>query len=73
MKAEYERQAREKYASGDYYLKGLNDYAQVINIVLELNTPKHGKVLVVSGWNVNPNGNIKCNTPARGGKNAKVR
>ena len=63
LRAEYERQAREKYMSGDYSLKELKIYGQYINIVIELNTSKQGKVKVVSGWNVNPNGNISCNTP----------
>lgn len=66
LKTEYERQAREKYRSGDYNLKELKKYGQFISIQIELNTSKRGKATIVSGWNVKPNGNISCNTPYGG-------
>lgn len=63
LKAEYERQAKEKYKSGDYILNELGQYGQFININIELESPKHGIVNVISGWQVHPNGLITCNTP----------
>jgi hypothetical protein len=64
LKAEYERQAREKYLNGDYIIRGLNpQYGQDINIVIELTTPTGRDVQIISGWKVHPLGVITCNTP----------
>ena len=67
LQAEIERQAREKYAQGDYSLGILNKYGQRINIRIEI--PRKdgiGKVSFASGWTVHPNGQIKLNTPYGG-------
>jgi hypothetical protein len=64
LKAEYERQAREKYLNGDYIIRGLNpQFGQDINIVIELTTPTGRDVQIISGWKVHPLGVITCNTP----------
>ena len=64
LKAEYERQAKQKYSNGDYIIRGLNpQYGQDINIVIELLTPIGRRVEIISGWKVHPLGLITCNTP----------
>lgn len=64
LKAEYERQAKQKYTSGDYIIRGLDSqYGQDINIVIELTTPTGREVQLISGWKVHPLGLITCNTP----------
>ncbi len=64
LKAEYERQAKQKYLNGDYIIRGLNpQYGQDINIVIELLTPIGRRVEIISGWKVHPLGLITCNTP----------
>ena len=63
LKAEFERQAREKYMRGEYYLKDLKPQGQLINIPIELTPPMQEATFVVTGWRVLPNGNIKCVTP----------
>ncbi len=73
LRKEYERQGKEKYVNGDYKLKELKIYGQYINIQIELNTPKKGRVTVVSGWNVNSNGNISLNTPMGENEYGKIR
>ncbi len=66
LKAEYDKQAKEKYASGDYVLYKLGRYGQFINIVIDLETPTHDAMSVITGWQVHPNGLITCNTPFTG-------
>ena len=57
LQAEMERQAREKYISGEYELGKLNAFGQRINIVIEIpRKDKEGTVTFVSGWMVEPNG-----------------
>ena len=64
LKVEYEKQAKEKYLSGDYIIRGLNPkYGQDINIIIELTSPTGKKVNFISGWKVHPLGLITCNTP----------
>ena len=63
LKAEFERQAKEKYISGDYILGKLNRDGQRVDINIILYTPLHGKVTITSGWMIRPNGLITCNTP----------
>ena len=67
LQAEIERQAREKYISGEYILGKLNVFGQRINIVIEI-PRKDGSVTVTftSGWMVLPNGKLKLNTPYGG-------
>ena len=64
LKAEYERQAKQKYLNGDYIIRGLDpQYGQNINIIIELTTPTGRNVQFISGWKVHPLGMITCNTP----------
>ena len=67
MRIEYERQAVQKYASGNYELGTLNDYGQRITIAVELerrvgDSPK--PFTYKTGWMVYPYGIIKCTTGA---------
>ena len=57
LRSEMERQAREKYVSGNYQLGKLNLFDQRINIRIE-NPRKDGwgTVSFISGWMVRPNG-----------------
>ena len=63
LKKEYDRQAKEKYMSGDYVLGKLDEEGQRITIDVILKTPLKGTATVKSGWMVRPNGLITCNTP----------
>lgn len=67
LQAEIERQARERYVSGQYELGKLNMFGQRINIRVTI--PKKdgfGDVSFVTGWMVKSNGQIKLNTPYGG-------
>ena len=67
LKDEIERQAREKYASGEYTLGKLDIRGQRINIRVTIprkNEP--GDVSFITGWMVLPNGKLKLNTPYGG-------
>lgn len=67
LQAEMERQAREKYTSGEYELGKLNVFGQRINIVIEIpRKDKEGTVTFLSGWMVEPGGKLKLNTPYGG-------
>ncbi len=68
LKAEFDKQAKEKYIVGDYVLGRLNKDGQRINIDIKLSTPLHGEVSLTSGWMIRPNGLITCNTPYGGRK-----
>ncbi len=63
LKVEYENQARQKYLNGDYILNSLDKYGQNINIVISLKNKNKDEISVISGWKVNPEGYITCNTP----------
>ena len=67
LQAEMERQAREKYTSGEYTLGKLDIREQRINIRVTIprkNEP--GDVSYITGWMVLPNGKLKLNTPYGG-------
>lgn len=67
LKDEIERQAREKYVSGEYTLGKLDIRGQRINIRVTIprkNEP--GDVSFITGWMVLPNGKLKLNTPYGG-------
>lgn len=67
LQQEFERQAKEKYESGDFSLGKSDDYGQRINIEIELpRKDKIGTVKFISGWMVYPNGVIKNATPMGG-------
>ncbi|MBE6972370.1 MAG: hypothetical protein E7440_00570 [Ruminococcaceae bacterium] len=67
LQAEIEKQAREKYLSGDYTLGKLNERGQLLNIRILIprkNTPE--RVSFITGWMIMPNGTLKLNTPYGG-------
>ena len=67
LQEEMERQALEKYISGEYTLGKLNAHGQRISIIIEIpNRTQGGTVSFVSGWMVQPNGKISLNTPYGG-------
>ncbi len=67
LQAEMERQAKEKYLSGDYELGTLNEYGQRINIRIEIpRRDGNGTATFVSGWMAEPEGKLKLNTPYGG-------
>ena len=62
-----EKQALEKYVSGDYMLGKLNQDGQRISIRVEIpRKDKSETVSFVTGWMVYPNGLIQLNTPFGG-------
>ena len=66
MKAEWERQAREKYLAGDYKLNLLDEWGQRINIRIEIPRKDTGEIVsFMSGWMVYPNGRLQLATPYR--------
>ena len=67
LKDEIERQARERYTSGEYTLGKLDIRGQRINIRVTI--PRKdglGEVSFITGWMVLPNGKLKLNTPYGG-------
>lgn len=66
LKSELDRQAREKYISGDYSLGKLNDEGQRITIAIDIITPFLGNITLKTGWMVHTNGKITCATPLGG-------
>ena len=64
---ELTRQAKGKYASGDYTLGVLNEYGQRITIVVSLEHRLEKRIVrFKTGWMVYPDGNIKNTTPFSG-------
>lgn len=67
LKKEVEKQALEKYVSGDYMLGKLNQDGQRISIRVEIpRKDKSETVSFVTGWMVYPNGHIQLTTPYGG-------
>ena len=67
LKEEFEKQALQKYISGDYQLGVLNKHGQRISIRIEIKNKKNGGwVSFITGWLVKPNGQITLNTPYGG-------
>jgi len=67
MQTEIERQAREKYISGEYQLGKLNDKGQRISIRITIPRKDNGNaVSFIKGWMVYPNGRIQLTTPYGG-------
>ena len=67
LKKEFERQALQKYISGDYQLGLLNDKGQRISIRIKLaRKDKADTISFMSGWMVYPNGKIQLTTPYGG-------
>lgn len=64
LKAEIERQALEKYLSGDYTLGKLDRNGQRINIRIAIERRNTGKIVTfLSGWMARPNGHLQMTTP----------
>ncbi len=64
-KAEYEKQALEKYCNGEYTLGKLNEYGQRITIPIFL--MKNGEAaIIITGWMVRKDGLITNTTPFSG-------
>lgn len=62
-----ERQAREKYISGEYTLGKLDIRGQRIDIRVTIpRKDGSGDVSFITGWMVLPNGKLKLNTPYGG-------
>ena len=62
-----DRQAEEKYLSGEYELGKLDRYGQRINIVIEIPRKNGtGTVTFVSGWMLGANGELRLTTPYGG-------
>lgn len=67
LQGELERQALDKYVSGEYKLGKLNDKGQRISIRIEIpRKDKQGTVSFVTGWMVYSNGRIQMTTPYGG-------
>ncbi len=67
LQEELERQAREKYISGEYKLGRLDIFGQRINIQIEIPRRDTGEIVsFTSGWMVEPHGKLKLNTPYGG-------
>ena len=67
LQNELERQALDKYVSGEYTLGKLNKDGQRISIRVEIpRKDKQGTVSFVTGWMVYPNGQIQMTTPYGG-------
>ena len=67
LQVEMEKQAKERYVTGDYTLGKLDIRGQRISIRITI--PKKdgtGDVSFLSGWMVLPNGQLKLNTPYGG-------
>jgi len=68
LKSEYDRQAAEKYANGDYTLGVLNEYGQRIKIEIVIEREGKEPAVFISGWMIKKNGLITNNTPFAKGK-----
>lgn len=67
LQAEMERQAREKYLSGEYTLGKLNDKGQRISIRISIPRRDTGEIVsFVTAWMVYPDGRIQLTTPYGG-------
>ena len=67
LQAEIERQAREKYISGEYTLGRLNWNGQRISIRITIpRKDGSGEVSFITGWMGEPNGKLRLTTPFGG-------
>lgn len=67
LKAEIEKQALEKYKTGDYILGKLNKDGQRISIKIEIARKDNSNMVsFITGWMVYPNGHIQLTTPLGG-------
>ncbi len=67
LKAEIEKQALEKYKTGDYILGKLNKDGQRISIKIEIARKDNSNMVsFITGWMFYPNGHIQLTTPLGG-------
>ena len=67
LQKELERQAIEKYLSGEYMLGKLDRNGQRASIRVAIpRRDKEGSVSFITGWMIMPNGKLKLNTPYGG-------
>ena len=67
LQEEIERQARKKYVSGEYTLGKLNWNGQRISIRITIpRKDGSGDVSFITGWLVEPCGNLRLTTPYGG-------
>lgn len=67
LQSEIEKQAREKYLLGDFTLGDLDKRGQRINIRVTITRRDTGEpVSFITGWMVDPNGQIQLVTPYGG-------
>lgn len=67
LQTEMERQAREKYISGEYTLGKLDIRGQRISIRVTIPRKNElGDISFITGWMVLPNGKLRLNTPYGG-------
>lgn len=66
LKAEFENQAKEKYANGEYTINKLDRYGQRITILISLQDRENNVRIFKTGWLVHPSGLITCATPFSG-------
>ena len=63
LKAEFEKQAVEKYTSGQYIRRKLDKYGQNIDIEVTVLRKNQQPAKFISGWKVRQKGRITNNTP----------
>lgn len=67
LQSEMERQAKERYLTGDYILGELDKDGQRINIRIEVPRKNGGGIVsFMSGWMAHPNGKLRLVTPYGG-------
>ena len=64
MVREFQRQAKQKYVSGEYALGKIDMFGQRINIRVTIpRKNEEGRISFLSGWIAEPNGRIRLVTP----------
>lgn len=65
----YKNNAKDKIKSENFHLGDINQYGQRVNIHLDLigiNNEVNKISLIITGWIIEPNGNLKLATPFTG-------
>ena len=62
LKQEFDRQARERYLSGDYKLGKLDRFGQRIDIKIRVQSRTRNNIEFIAGWMIKPLGKIVCTT-----------
>ena len=66
LKMEFDVQAKQKYANGDYEIGKLDEHGQRISIAITVNSTTRENIKLITGWMVYPLGKIVCTTPLGG-------